>query len=160
MTARFAQALASLPHGPGLRLLDEIVSSDAVRLTACSTRHRRPAHPLAGADGLLPASSVLELAAQAAAVHIALGSAAGTAARGVVALLREMELGCAVIATTLPPLWITVDRRTTIPGGFAYGFLLQAGDSLHAAQAAPTFAHGVFGVVITASTTDRTERLE
>ena len=150
-------------------LVDHVEHWDATRLRATSARHRAPAHPLAGADGAVAAVHLLELAAQAAAIHIGLvsaGEVAGEAAGdadaassgmpmpGMLAFARELSFAVASIAPDAPALRVEVTRRATLPGGMAYAFevahVVQDG-STHGAAGAPTptpaLGHGVFGVV-------------
>ena len=105
---------ALLPHGAGLSLLDAVTAWDARTLHAISRRHVRAGHPLrrscatgegppgteAGTEaaGTAPAAlaavTLIEYAAQAAAVHIGLLAAPGAAPRGgVLALVRDVRLG-------------------------------------------------------------------
>ena len=153
-------------------LVDHVEHWDATRLRATSARHRAPAHPLAGADGAVAAVHLLELAAQAAAIHIGLVAAAeaavgadpaaasadvrppGMPMPGMLAFARELSFTVASIAPDAPALRVEVTRRATLPGGMAYAFevahVVQDG-STHGAAGAPTptpaLGHGVFGVV-------------
>lgn len=157
-----------LPHGAAMVLVDHVEHWDATRLRATSARHRAPAHPLASADGSVAAVHLLELAAQAAAIHIGLVAAGGTAgaadaaaaspgvpmegmpAPGMLAFARELSFAVASIAPDAPPLRVEVTRRAALPGGMAYAFevvhVAHAGSS-HGAAGTPALGQGVFAVV-------------
>jgi len=101
---------ALLPHGPGMVLLDRVLSCDGETILCATDSHRTADNPLRRHGGL-PAMAAIEYAAQAAAVHGALSGqrVAGAGAvlggvKDVVALTRdlaEIEQTLAVRATLL-----------------------------------------------------------
>ena len=86
---------ARIPHRGPMCLLDRVVAWDATRIECVAVNHRDPRHPLRSASGLL-ASAAIEYAAQATAVHGALGAAAAGdhAAPGFLASARDVRLAC------------------------------------------------------------------
>ena len=101
---------ALLPHGPGMVLLDRVLSCDDETIICATDSHRNSDNPLRRRGGL-PAMAAIEYAAQAAALHGALGGPrdAGAGAvlggvKGVTVLipdLAEIEQTLAVRATLL-----------------------------------------------------------
>ena len=181
-----ADAIAALlPHGAGLSLLDAVTAWDARTLHAISRRHLRAGHPLrrscatgegppgteAGTEdaGTAPAAlaavTLIEYAAQAAAVHIGLLAAPGAAPRGgVLALVRDVRLGrdvplfrdmqllrdmrlgrdeelpVATITSVDGDLSVDVIRRGELGGGLVYEFTV--------ALAGAMLAAGKLGIVL------------
>ena len=170
---------ALLPHGAGLSLLDAVTAWDARTLHAISRRHVRAGHPLrrscatgegppgteAGTEaaGTAPAAlaavTLIEYAAQAAAVHIGLLAAPGAAPRGgVLALVRDVRLGrdvplvrdmrpfrdeelpVATITSVDGDLSVDVIRRGELGGGLVYEFTV--------ALAGAMLAAGKLGIVL------------
>ena len=182
---------ALLPHGAGLSLLDAVTAWDARTLHAISRRHVRAGHPLrrscATGEGLpgtedagtedartedagtapaaLAAVTLIEYAAQAAAVHIGLLAAPGAAPRGgVLALVRDVRLGrdvplfrdmqllrdmrlgrdeelpVATITSVDGDLSVDVIRRGELGGGLVYEFTV--------ALAGAMLAAGKLGIVL------------
>jgi predicted hotdog family 3-hydroxylacyl-ACP dehydratase len=84
---------ALIPHHGPMCLLERMQSCDDTRIECVAANHRNPAHPLRTASGLL-ASAAIEYAAQAAALHGALGArrAGVTAAPGALASARDVRL--------------------------------------------------------------------
>ena len=101
---------ALLPHGPGMVLLDRVLSCDGETILCATDSHTSPDNPLRR-RGELPAMAAIEYAAQAAALHGALSGPrdAGASAvlggvRGVIARVRdlaEIDQTLAVRATLL-----------------------------------------------------------
>jgi predicted hotdog family 3-hydroxylacyl-ACP dehydratase len=84
---------ALIPHRGPMCLLERMQSCDDTGIECVATNHRDPAHPLRTSSGLL-ASAAVEYAAQAAALHGALGvrRAGVTAAPGALASARDVRL--------------------------------------------------------------------
>ena len=85
---------ARIPHAGAMCLLARLDAWDESHIVCSADNHRDPAHPLRTASGLL-ATSAIEYAAQAMALHGALlGAAAGAAAApGYLASARGVRLG-------------------------------------------------------------------
>lgn len=92
-TLDHGQIAALIPHAGRMCLLARVDAWDERRIRCAATSHTQADHPLRSASGLL-ASSAIEYAAQAAAVHGALNAqAAGrTAAPGYLASARGVQL--------------------------------------------------------------------
>lgn len=58
-----------LPHGPRMRLIDEIIQFDDVSMVAKTRQHLWPRNPLRRSCGMLPISSGIEFAGQVTALH-------------------------------------------------------------------------------------------
>ena len=84
---------ALVPHRGAMCLLDRLVGWDDARIECIATGHRDPAHPLRSRSGLM-ASTAIEYAAQAAALHGGLLAEAsgGSAQPGYLASAREVRL--------------------------------------------------------------------
>lgn len=123
-----------VPHAGAMCLLDEIIGWQAERIHCRSRMRPAAAHPLAGPDGL-PATALIEYAAQATAAHGTLLARAATgpgpAASGRLVALRNIELPAtpAEIAAT-DALDIHAERILADPGGSIYAFRVLGGDCL------------------------------
>jgi predicted hotdog family 3-hydroxylacyl-ACP dehydratase len=84
---------ALIPHHGPMCLLERMQACDDTRIECIATNHRDTAHPLRTSSGLL-ASAAIEYAAQAAALHGALGArrAGVTATPGSLASARDVRL--------------------------------------------------------------------
>jgi predicted hotdog family 3-hydroxylacyl-ACP dehydratase len=84
---------ALIPHRGAMCLLERMLSWSEVRIECSAVNHRDPGHPLRTRSGLL-ASAAIEYAAQAAALHGALGArdAGASAAPGQLASARDVRL--------------------------------------------------------------------
>ncbi len=80
--------VALLPHGPSMVLLDRVESRAEDSIVCYSRCHREPGNPLCR-DGSLPAATALELAAQAAALHGAIGGEGSVG--GMLVLARDLH---------------------------------------------------------------------
>ncbi|MHB1565192.1 MAG: hypothetical protein ACYCXG_00470 [Acidiferrobacter sp.] len=96
MTAAHERWWALLPHGPGMRLIEEVVGVEDGGLTARITNHTHVPHPLAR-EGRLGMAAIIEYAAQAAAVYAIMSGqrlpSAYVAAVHDLALLSPYDLG-------------------------------------------------------------------
>lgn len=84
------EAFARMPHTGAMRLIAEILAADPDRVHCRATDHRAPTYPLR-IDGVLHAAALIELGAQAAAVH-ASHYAVGAAHTGLVLALGNVAL--------------------------------------------------------------------
>jgi predicted hotdog family 3-hydroxylacyl-ACP dehydratase len=84
---------ALVPHRGAMCLLERMLSWSETRIECAAVNHRDPTHPLRTHGGLL-ASAAIEYAAQAAALHGALGArgASEPAAPGQLASARDVRL--------------------------------------------------------------------
>ena len=76
-----------LPHGPGMVLLDRVLSCDGDSILCAANSHHDPENPLRR-HGRLPAMAAIEYAAQAAALH---GALSGHRAAGAGAVLGGVK---------------------------------------------------------------------
>jgi predicted hotdog family 3-hydroxylacyl-ACP dehydratase len=90
---RHADIAALIPHAGRMCLLERVQSWDDTRIVCASLGHASPQNPLRSASGLL-ATTGIEYAAQAAAVHGALRAraAGGKAGPGFLASARAVRL--------------------------------------------------------------------
>ncbi len=128
---------AVLPHRGAMCLIDAVLDCDGDAIRCISSHHRDPAHPLRDDDGLGMANAV-EFAAQAMALHAAIGArAGGPAARaeavsrlpaGRVASVRDLRLAAGRLDEAAAPL--EIEARCT--GGDArqatYAFSVRDGE--------------------------------
>lgn len=82
-----------LPHGPGMRLVDEIIRFDDESLIARTHRHLDSDNPLRRSCGMLPISAGIEFAGQVTALHGALIEATmrSTPRQGFLVMAREVS---------------------------------------------------------------------
>lgn len=89
-----------IPHGAAARMVETILDVSAGSVVC---RGRVPLHSaFASGEGRVPAVVTLELAAQAAAVHRALGPATGAADRGYLVRVRAAVLHAPEVAAGAP----------------------------------------------------------
>jgi predicted hotdog family 3-hydroxylacyl-ACP dehydratase len=79
-----------LPHGPGMVLLDRVLSSDGGSILCAADSHRDPDNPL-WRHGRLPAMAAIEYAAQAAALHGALSGHRAAGAGAVLGGVKDLK---------------------------------------------------------------------
>lgn len=116
-----------IPHGPGMCMLDELVSWDSDSIECVSRSHQRSDNPLLH-HGVLHCACLLEYCAQAAALHGALlqdgEGAAGLAYLGVV---KNLELSSDHVDSAAEPLAIAARCVVSNSGGSIY--LVEASSS-------------------------------
>jgi predicted hotdog family 3-hydroxylacyl-ACP dehydratase len=109
-----------LPHGDGMCLLDELRSWDGDRLQCVSRCHRRSDNPLL-TRGQLPCVCLVEVCAQAAALHGALSNAtAGGAGLAYLGAVKQLELAAQWIDPGEQDLQISVSRVLGSDAGAVY----------------------------------------
>ncbi len=86
----YAIAFERMPHEGAMRLVDRIIDADEDTLRCIARPHAAPDYPLR-VGGVLHASALVEIGAQAAALHASL-HAVGAAHAGLVLSLGEVEL--------------------------------------------------------------------
>jgi predicted hotdog family 3-hydroxylacyl-ACP dehydratase len=114
-----AEALARMPHRGAMRLIAAVEAADAAGIRCRATDHAPPEHPLR-LDGVLYATALVELGAQAAAAHASLFGMRA-AHSGLVLALGDLELRCARIEDPAP-LHMRAERVDQIEGAAAYRF--------------------------------------
>ncbi len=155
-----AAIAARIPHAGRMCLLDRVIAWDEDGIVCESDGHRTDdrdrrrdgPHPLAR-DGALPATAAIEYAAQAMALHGALigeraATAAGAAvdepaggfigrepARGFLAGLRSVRLGCRWIPSSGPSLTIRARRFAGDSVQVLYDFDVEAAGPIAAGRA-------------------------
>ena len=127
-----AEIEALLPHAGAMSLLDRVLACDTVRIRCTSARHRGPGNPLAQPDGTLGAACLIELAAQAIALHAAIAAprrAAGAPRErgegprpGLLVGLREVELASGRVDGLEGELCVDAERESADAGGALYAF--------------------------------------
>ena len=127
-----AQTPAALvPQTGGMCLLDDVAFWDEARVSCTSASHRRPDHPLRR-DGMLAAIHLLEYAAQAAAVHGALGTRAerSRAPTKFLAAARDFELSVTRLDDLGADLRVDAERLLVMGEGVIYSFRVSADERL------------------------------
>jgi predicted hotdog family 3-hydroxylacyl-ACP dehydratase len=124
---------ARIPHAGPMCLLDRMTSWTADAIECVAANHRDPCHPLRTASGLL-ASATIEYAAQAMALHGALGGAAAAgraAAPGVLASARDVRLACWRLddlpAADPDELVVSAERHAADASRILYAFSVRHG---------------------------------
>ena len=124
---------ALVPHAGRMVLLDALQAWDATTIRCSATGHTAPDHPLRSAGGLL-APAAIEYAAQAAALHGGLTSAASGVATGagvrggMLASARSVQFHRWRLDDLPGPLTITAERQAGIENAAA-DVRVQAGDA-------------------------------
>jgi predicted hotdog family 3-hydroxylacyl-ACP dehydratase len=119
------QTLAGLiPHGGTMCLLHEVLHMDEESITCRAVSHRDPDHPLRE-EGMLPALSGIEYAAQAMAVHGALREARGPRS-GMLAAVRDVVLNVERLDDIPDDLVITARRLLDDLSRLLYEFEVRA----------------------------------
>jgi predicted hotdog family 3-hydroxylacyl-ACP dehydratase len=140
MSAREASTLdhagieALIPHRGRMCLLERMQSWSDTHIECIAVGHRDATHPLRTRSGLL-ASAVVEYAAQAAALHGALGarSAGVAAAPGYLASARDVRLAVLRLDDLAEPgagpdeLRIVAHRQAGDPTRLLYAFVVAHG---------------------------------
>ena len=114
-----------IPHGGAMCLLEEVVSFDAESIVCRAVSHRDAAHPLRD-DGVLPATSGIEYAAQAMALHSGLAGSAHSR-RGVLAAARDVRLNVQRLDDIAEDLIVSARQLVMLNGRALYEFTLHAG---------------------------------
>jgi len=121
-----------IPHSGTMCLLDRLDDWDPQRVVCSAANHRDPMHPLRTRSGLL-SSCLIEYAAQAMALHGALGAQAQgrQASPGYLASVRGVRLQCLRL-DDLPPatpdeLRIEATRQAGDERQILYTFTVQHG---------------------------------
>jgi predicted hotdog family 3-hydroxylacyl-ACP dehydratase len=130
-----ARIAALVPHAGRMCVLERIVRWDETSVTAGTTTHRDPAHPLRGERGLR-AIHLCEYGAQAMALHGGLAAeASGQRARpGVLVSLREVTLACDFVDDLEGELIVEARRLQASDDAWQYEF--------EVAHAGRRLAHG------------------
>ncbi len=96
-------ARARMPHRGKMQLIEEIAKIDAAHIRCVSTGHAAPGYALR-LEGVLHASALVELGAQAAAAHASIHGMGGAHA-GLVLSINELQIH--VVRVLEPKLEIT-----------------------------------------------------
>lgn len=140
-----------LPHHGDMCLIDGLSQWSPEHATCQSSAHLRPAHPLAE-DDRLGSATLIEVAAQAMALHGALLAGVGTSdvdkelsgapeKHGVLAGVRRVTLEGANIAAVSGPLSVQVSLTSGDANTALYEFVVSAGEqSLATGRATVLFA--------------------
>ncbi|MDH3287955.1 MAG: hydroxymyristoyl-ACP dehydratase [Betaproteobacteria bacterium] len=120
------ETLAGLiPHRGAMCLLHEVLHMDDESITCRAISHRDPDHPLRE-EGILPALSGIEYAAQAMAVHGALRESRGPQS-GVLAAVRDVVLNVERLDDIPDDLVLTARRLLNDHTRLLYEFEVRAG---------------------------------
>jgi predicted hotdog family 3-hydroxylacyl-ACP dehydratase len=117
-----------IPHAGAMCLLDEVFRWDDTSLQGLSRSAAAPANPLRRGDGRLGATSAIEIAAQAMALHGRLCAGSGGPIPGMLVSLRDVRLHRPVLDSA-GPLAILVRRLSGDARGASYDFTVAADDA-------------------------------
>ena len=136
-TLDHAGIAARIPHRGGMCLLAAVDGWDDASIRARATSHRDPHNPLREPSGL-PATSAIEYAAQAMAVHGALlAPCGGTPRVGYLASVRDVRIGVAYLDRIAGELEVRAERLTGNDDQVLYAFTIAvAGTTLVSGRAA------------------------
>jgi predicted hotdog family 3-hydroxylacyl-ACP dehydratase len=110
-----------LPHGPGMVLLDRVLSSDRESILCAADSHRDPNNPL-WRHGRLPAMAAIEYAAQAAALHAALSGQRVAGAGAVLGGAKDVTAQVRDLAGIEETLAVRVTLLLARDNGAVYSF--------------------------------------
>jgi predicted hotdog family 3-hydroxylacyl-ACP dehydratase len=111
---------ANLPHAGAMNLLESVVEWDPLHLAAIATSHRDARNPLRR-EGMLPITSAIEYAAQAAAAHGALVEARPSG-EGMLVAIRAVEFHAARLDDIAANLDVEVEAMGGSDAGVMYRF--------------------------------------
>jgi predicted hotdog family 3-hydroxylacyl-ACP dehydratase len=119
--------LRLIPHAGAMCLLDAAEKWNDSEITCLSARYALADNPLRRADGSLGASCLIEIAAQAMALHGRLCAADGAPPRpGLLVSLRETVLHSAMLDGTDGVLTVSARRLMGDARGASYAFAVRA----------------------------------
>ncbi|HTQ72104.1 MAG TPA: phosphotransferase [Acidocella sp.] len=122
-----AAILRLIPHAGAMCLLDSAPGWDDAAITCLSTRYAQPDNPLRRADGTLGSACLIEIAAQAMALHGRLRKADSAPPRpGFLVSLRDVTLHAATLDGTEGALTITARQLLGDARGASYEFNISA----------------------------------
>ncbi len=114
-----------LPHGRGMSLIDEVVETTESSVVCRTKSHLRPDNPLRSDTGLHSASLV-EYAAQAAAIHAGLSnSGLGSRRPAFIGGLKGFKYSSAKVCDSVEELYIEVVAELVSAGGAIFQFNVQ-----------------------------------
>lgn len=117
-----------IPHAGPMCLLDSVEHWDDDGIICLSRRYAQPDNPMRRADGTLGVASLIEVAAQAMAVHGRLRAGDDTPPRpGFLVSLRDVTLQSPVLAEEGAVLTISARQLMGDARGASYAFSVQAG---------------------------------
>lgn len=115
-----------IPHQGAMCLLTRVTAHDAISITCEADSHADAANPLRNAEGL-PASAGIEYAAQAIALHAALGKQKGApVGQGFLAVLSDVRWSRPRLDDLPGPLTIYAELLADTGGGLQYRFAVSA----------------------------------
>jgi predicted hotdog family 3-hydroxylacyl-ACP dehydratase len=123
------EAVAALiPHAGTMRLIDHVSSATEDEVICSTHSHRSPNNPLR-VNGVLPASAAIEYAAQAMAVHAALGQPRGDGPprRGFLVVASGVTWTADRLDEADAPLIVTATRLASMGDGAQYTFIVEDG---------------------------------
>ncbi|MDE1906627.1 MAG: phosphotransferase [Rhodospirillales bacterium] len=120
--------LGLVPHAGAMCLLDSAQNWDETTISCMSSRYAQPDNPLRRADGTLGAASLIEIAAQAMALHGRLNAAHNAPPRpGFLVSLRDVTLHIATLDGSHGALTINARQLLGDARGASYEFNINAG---------------------------------
>ncbi|MDE1896164.1 MAG: phosphotransferase [Rhodospirillales bacterium] len=119
--------LGLVPHAGAMCLLDSAQDWDAATITCTSSRYAQPDNPLRRADGTLGTACLIEIAAQAMALHGRLSAVANAPPRpGFLVSLRDVILQIATLDGSHGALTINARQILSDARGASYEFNVSA----------------------------------
>ena len=116
-----------LPHAGAMVLVDEIVYADPMRIECRTQAHLRPGFPLA-VDGRVSSLCGVEMAAQAMALHAAVGDPAHRVRSGRLASVSDVEVLHERLDEQAGALRIEASLDQAGARGSSYRFVVSVGD--------------------------------
>jgi predicted hotdog family 3-hydroxylacyl-ACP dehydratase len=117
------EILTMIPHAGEMCLLDELLDWDAHMVRCLSHRFAAPTNPLRRPDGTLGTAALIEIAAQAMALHGRLTAPQdGTPRPGMLAALRDVHFFAPPLLDVTTPLIIMAKRLVGDDTGASYQF--------------------------------------
>jgi predicted hotdog family 3-hydroxylacyl-ACP dehydratase len=124
------QIATLIPHSGTMCLLDFVEHWDASSIRCVTGRHRRHDNPLARSEGGIGSVCVVELAAQAMALHGRLaGDVTSPPKPGALASIRDLRVCAGMLDQIIDDLVVEAVLLMTDGSGATYSFAVQAAQS-------------------------------
>lgn len=118
--AELKTARARMPHGGKMQLIEQIARIDTVQIQCVSRHHAAPEYPLR-LDGVLYASALVELGAQAAAAHASVHGMGG-AHSGLILSVNDLRMHAVCVNDLVLEVTATLDE--SMDGAARYSFVV------------------------------------
>lgn len=125
-----AAIAATIPHGAGMCMLDQLLQWDSQSIVCVSSAHHRPENPLLQ-RGSLHTACLVEWCAQAAALHTSLqGEGAALGGLAYLGSIKQLQLLQRFVADDSEQLHIEARCEASQAAGAIYGITARDGENI------------------------------